>query len=456
MNEMPQNIEAEKAVLGSILICKNQDMQNDVLYRVSQKIKVDDFYRSANKRIYMAMLDMCRKNKAIDNITLVEHLNNCHELERVGGIAYITALCNEVPSSAHVERYAEIVRDKAIKRDFINISRQNIELVYNADDVDEAADTVEKNIFSIRQQRESTRAEIIEPGQRVLSSLADIEKRCANGGQLSGIDTGFTDLNKMTGGFQNSDLIIIAARPAMGKTALALTVAYNVAVKHKIPTLFFSLEMSSSQLDSRLFSIAGLINSNNMRKGDLSDEELKRLRKTADIIAGSPLYIDDTPGQNIMEVMAKARRLKREKDIQLIMVDYLQLIAGGKNKDRSREQEVSELSRQLKILARELNIPIIALAQLSREPEKRNDKRPMLSDLRDSGAIEQDADIVAFLYRHGYYYKSDKDGNPVEPNATEFIIAKHRNGEIGKVDLYFHLEYCRFENMYFDNNDSIC
>ncbi len=446
-DNMPKDIEAEKAVLGAVLISRNQDIQNDVLYRISQIITAEDFYRAANKKIYLAMQDMNSQNKAIDNITLIDYLDRSHALEKVGGIAGVTELCSVVPSSANVERYADIVRDKAIKRKLINVSHENIELAYSADNADEAADEIERNILSIRQKRESRRAEIIEPEKRTLKSLEAIEKRCTNGGQLSGIDTGLTELNDTTGGLQNSDLIILAARPAMGKTALALTVAYNVAVKNKIPVMFFSLEMSSSQLDSRLFSIAGLIDGNHIRTGNFTDNELARLPFAADEVASSPLYIDDTPGQNILQIMAKARRIKREKDIQLLIIDYLQLIEGCKNKNRSREQEVSEISRQLKVLARELNIPIIALAQLSRAPEERTNKRPMLSDLRDSGAIEQDADIVAFLYRDGYYYEEDNDGKEINPNETELIIAKHRNGETKTINLFFHLEFCKFENM---------
>lgn len=437
----------EKAVLGSVLISTKREYQSDLLYRIGQIIQPEDFSRSTHKKIYSAMLDLDSKGELIDILTLTDQLDKKKQLEDAGGIAYITALPSEVFSAVNAERHASMVKDHAIKRDLINTARQIIENAYDTEDAEAAAGEAERNILAIRQKRESRQADMLEPMQRVLQSLEDIQKRCENGGKLSGVDTGLRDLNAVTGGLQASDLIVLAARPAMGKTALALSIAYNTAVKKKIPTLLFSLEMSSSQIDARLFSIGGLIESNNMRTGKISDKEQERLLEIGTKVSNSPLYIDDRAGQNIMQVVATARRLKREQNIQLMIVDYLQLIEGCKNKNRSREQEVSEISRQLKILARELNIPILALAQLSRATEQRQDKRPILSDLRDSGSIEQDADIVAFLHRQGYYQEKDSNGNDINPSITDLIIAKHRNGETKTIQLFFHLQFCKFDDM---------
>ena len=435
--KIPQNIEAEKAVLGSVLISPDTI---EVMNKLNDVITENDFYRPNHKKIYLAMIDLYRQNKPIDTVTLVQHLNN--NIENVGGISYITELANCVPSASSVKYYANIVRDKAIKRELINTANKIVETTYESDNIDVACDTAEKLILEVRKNHTNSN-DIVEPQSRVIDMITEIEKRYNNRqeGSLSGVDTGFIDINKMTGGFQKSDLIILAARPSMGKTALALNLAVNIAYKKKIPVGFFSLEMNSRQIDERFLSQTALIDTNKLRSGDLNEKDIEKMLKAGNKMAQTPLYVDDTAGINIMQLRSKVRRLKQEKDIQVLFIDYLQLISG--NKRENRQQEISEISRQLKILARELNITVVALSQLSRSVEARQDKRPMLSDLRDSGAIEQDADIVLLLYREGYYNLDSKDnGN------TELIFAKHRNGETGTVNLFFHKQFCLFNNLY--------
>lgn len=438
---IPNNIEAEKALLGAILIAKDKTV---VIDEVNQIIKSSDFYRKANRVIYLTILDLFNTRKDIDIVTLTEKLTNTNQLESVGGIAYITDLANCVPSAANIKSYANIVRENAIKRELINTGHKIIQQAREADgdvDINSVLDNAEKDILEIAKTANST-DKITEPAEYIMKAFTEIESRYNNNkdGKLFGLDTGFSELNRMTGGLQKSDLIILGARPSMGKTAFVLNILANLARKN-IPVAIFSLEMSAEQLTNRLFSLYGLINSNSIRLGKLDGNDLERLTLTASILSEKPLYIDDTAGLNISQLRTKARKLKREKDIQLLAIDYLQLMQGT-SKKYDRQQEISEISRQLKLLARELNITIIALSQLSRAVEARQDKRPMLSDIRESGAIEQDADIVMFLYRDEYYNADTKN-----KGLTELIIAKHRNGAIGKINLKFSKQFCLFENL---------
>ena len=438
---IPNNIEAEKALLGAILIANDKTV---VIDEVNQIIKSSDFYRKANRVIYLTILDLFNTRKDIDIVTLTEKLTNTNKLESVGGIAYITDLANCVPSAANIKSYANIVRENAIKRELINTGQKIIQQAQQADgnvDINSVLDNAEKDILEITKTANNT-DKIIEPAEYIIKAFTEIESRYNSNkdGKLFGLDTGFSELNRMTGGLQKSDLIILGARPSMGKTAFVLNILANLARKN-IPVAIFSLEMSSEQLTNRLFSLYGLINSNSIRLGKLDGNDLERLTLTASILSEKPLYIDDTAGLNISQLRTKARKLKREKDIQLLAIDYLQLMQGT-SKKYDRQQEISEISRQLKLLARELNITIIALSQLSRAVEARQDKRPMLSDIRESGAIEQDADIVMFLYRDEYYNADTKN-----KGLTELIIAKHRNGAIGKINLKFSKQFCLFENL---------
>lgn len=438
---IPHNVEAEKALLGAILIAKDKSI---VIDEVNQIIKSTDFYRKANQVIYLTILDLFNTRKDIDSITLTEKLTNTNQLESVGGIAYITDLSNCVPSAVNIKSYANIVRENAIKRELINAGQKIIQQAREADgdvDINLVFNNAEKDILEIAKTANNT-DRIVEPAEYIMNAFTEIEKRynSSQDGKLFGLDTGFSELNRMTGGLQKSDLIILGARPSMGKTAFALNILANLARKN-VPVAIFSLEMSSEQLTNRLFSLYGLIDSNSIRLGKLDGNELERLTLTLTILSGKPLYIDDTAGLNMSKLRTKARKLKREKDIKLLVIDYLQLMQGSSRKI-DRQQEISEISRSLKLLARELDITIIALSQLSRAVESRQDKRPMLSDIRESGAIEQDADIVMFLYRDEYY-----NANTNDKGLTELIIAKHRNGAIGTVNLKFSKQFCLFENL---------
>lgn len=438
---IPHNVEAEKALLGAILIAKDKSI---VIDEVNQIIKSTDFYRKANQVIYLTILDLFNTRKDIDSITLTEKLTNTNQLESVGGIAYITDLSNCVPSAVNIKSYANIVRENAIKRELINAGQKIIQQAREADgdvDINLVLDNAEKDILEIAKTANNT-DRIVEPAEYIMNAFTEIEKRynSSQDGKLFGLDTGFSELNRMTGGLQKSDLIILGARPSMGKTAFALNILANLARKN-VSVAIFSLEMSSEQLTNRLFSLYGLIDSNSIRLGKLDGNELERLTLTSTILSGKPLYIDDTADLNMSKLRTKARKLKREKDIKLLVIDYLQLMQGSSRKI-DRQQEISEISRSLKLLARELDITIIALSQLSRAVESRQDKRPMLSDIRESGAIEQDADIVMFLYRDEYY-----NANTNDKGLTELIIAKHRNGAIGTVNLKFSKQFCLFENL---------
>lgn len=431
-NNLPCNIEAEQAVLGAILIA-DKTIIDDI------NLRVDDFYRSSHKIIYKAMLTLFKANKPIDNLTVIEYLDKTNKLEEAGGIACITSLVNCVPSASNVKYYADMVKDTAIRRKYIQAGEQIKDIAYTAENIDSAVSEAEKLIFDISKEN-VYKGDIIEPTDLMIECMQEIEYQYEhNQNGVSGIDTSYIDLNKITGGFQKSDFIIIGARPAMGKTALALSMASRIT-RDNIPIAIFSLEMSKAQLGKRLISGASCVNSQKISTGCLDEKEWSRVIQAGEALSKRPIYIEDSAEINILQLRSKARQLKKQKGIKLIIIDYLQLLASERKRD-NKVQEVSDISRQLKILAKELNIPVIALAQLSRAVESRTEKKPMLSDLRESGSIEQDADIVMFLYRDDYYNKNSED-----KNIAELIIAKHRNGSTGTVKLYYHHDYCFFDD----------
>ena len=417
---LPQDVMSEKAVLGSVFIAP------DKLLTAAELVQPIDFYYPANQTIFKAMLELDDKGQAIDPLTIRNFLDSRGEFEPVGGMAYLTELVTAVPTSANIEYYAKSVADKAIARSVINNLTDSIAAVYNSDaGIDEIISKTEQSLINASPSRNK------------------IEERTSMSSDVTGTPTGFHDFDKITTGLHEDNLIILAARPAMGKTALALNIAQNVAVKAKKAVAVFSLEMGSESLVERMLAAEGNVMSYHIRTGKLSENEWQRLIYAQAQLAEAKIYIDDTPGIRVTEIRSRARKLAQETDgLGLIVIDYLQLITG--NNPKNRQQEVSEISRQLKILAKELNVPVIALSQLSRNVEQRQDKRPMLSDLRESGSIEQDADIVAFLYREAYYDKSD-DGP--ENNKVELILEKNRHGSLGTVQLFFHKEYTKFTNV---------
>lgn len=430
----PQNIEAEQCVLGAMLI------EREAISKAAEILQSVDFYKEIHKVIYSCMIELFGKNEAVDSITLTEALKRRGKLEDIGGLAYITFLANAVPTAANIMYHAKIVQEKALLRQLINVSTNIAGMGYEGGDAVEAiVDKAEKMVLEIS-NRHITRE--FTPIKNILfEAFNKIDKLYHNKGAITGLPTGFKDLDKLTTGLQPSDLILVAARPSMGKTALVLNIARNVAVKAKKCVAFFSLEMSKEQLVQRLLCSEAKIDSQKLRIGALEDKDWKELIDAADELGKASLFIDDTPGITVMEMRAKARRLKVENDLGLIIIDYLQLMQGSVSGNRSenRQQEISEISRSLKALARELNVPVIALSQLSRSVESRQVKRPMLSDLRESGSLEQDADIVAFLYREDYYDKETEN-----KDITEIIIAKHRNGPVDTVLLSFRKNITQF------------
>lgn len=439
----PQNIEAEQAVLGAMMI------DNEAIAKVSEILTESDFYREAHKVIYAAMLELYSKNEAVDMVTLTEKLKRDNKLENAEGLPYIMSLPTVVPTAANVKYYADIVSEKSVLRQMVRTGTEIATMGYEAaDEVNVLLDSAEAKVLSIANKQKQ--AEFVPISDVLNETIVNINKLMENAGGLTGLPTGFIDLDKLTSGLQPSDFIILAARPSMGKTALALNIVQNVALRahQKVggdirSVAFFSLEMSKEQLVSRMICSEALIDSQLLKVGQLSENDWNKLWAACDKMAQAKIFIDDTPGITAMEMRSRARRLKAEKGLDLIVVDYLQLMQGSgkKNTSGDRQQEVSEISRSLKALARELNVPVIALSQLSRGVEARQIKRPMLSDLRESGSLEQDADIVAFLYREDYY-------NPdTENKHTELIIAKHRNGPVDTVYLFFHKNFTRFESL---------
>ncbi len=436
----PQNIEAEQAVLGAMLIDK------EAIAKVTEILTSDDFYREAHRVIFNAMMELYNKNEAVDMVTITEILKRDNKLEDVGGIAYITSLANVVLTAANVKYHADIVAEKSVLRQLVRVSTEIAAMGYEAnDDVGTLLDNAESRILEISNRKK--KADFTPINDVLMESVQSIEKLLNNKGGLTGLPTGFADLDKLTSGLQPSDFVILAARPSMGKTALALNIVQNVALRAQKKVggearsvAFFSLEMSKEQLVNRMLCAEAGIDSQRLRVGEMHDEDWTHLWDACDVMSKAKIYIDDTAGITAMDMRSRARRLKAEHGLDLIVVDYLQLMQGSgkRNSSNDRQQEVSEISRSLKALARELNVPVLALSQLSRSVESRQVKRPMLSDLRESGSLEQDADIVAFLYREDYY-------NPETENKhTELIIAKHRNGPVDTVNLFFQKQFTKF------------
>lgn len=436
----PQNIEAEQAVLGAMLIDK------EAIAKATEVLSADDFYREAHRVIFSAMLELYNKNEAVDMVTVTEILKRDNKLEDIGGIAYITSLANVVLTAANVKYHAEIVAEKSVLRQLVRVSTEIAAMGYEAnEDVGTLLDTAESRILEISNRKKKNDFTAI--NDILMDSVQSIESLLQNKGGLTGLPAGFADLDKLTSGLHPSDFIILAARPSMGKTALALNIVQNVALRaHKViggeprSVAFFSLEMSKEQLVNRMLCAEAGIDSQRLRVGEMRDEDWTHLWDACDTMSRSKIYIDDTAGITAMDMRSRARRLKAEHGLDLIVVDYLQLMQGSgkRNNSGDRQQEVSEISRSLKALARELDVPVLALSQLSRSVESRQVKRPMLSDLRESGSLEQDADIVAFLYREDYY-------NPETENKhTELIIAKHRNGPVDTVNLFFQKQFTKF------------
>lgn len=427
----PQNIEAEQSVLGSMLIDK------DAIITAAEYLRATDFYRDGHQKIFSAMTALSERGEPVDLVTLVEKLGRHNQLESIGGMSYLTTLANIVPTAANVAYYARIVRDKAVLRSMINAATRIVTRSFEAvDNVDEILDEAEKAIFEVSQRSNpqgfSSMKDILK------GAFERIDKLWGNKGGVTGVPTGFPDLDNITSGFQNSDLIIIAARPSMGKTTLALNIAQHIAVNEKLPVAVFSLEMSKEQLVQRMLVAQANIDAQRLRRGYLSDEDYPKLTRAAGPLAEAPLFIDDTASLSIMEMRAKARRLKAEHGLAAVFVDYLQLMRGSERSE-NRQQEISGISRSLKALAKELDVPVIALSQLSRAVEQREKKRPILSDLLESGGIEANADIVAFIYREGYY-NQESDSR----QETDIIIAKQRNGPVGSIQLYFKESHNKF------------
>lgn len=431
----PQNVDAEMSLLGAVLI------DEEVLADITEHVKPKDFYDKRHAVIYDAMMRLYEKNKPVDLLTLTDELKRKKELDEIGGSAYLTELTNYVPTAAHAESYAEIVAQKAVRRRLIKASGEISELGYDeATSTQELLQQAEAELFAVSDQ--SLKQDLTSLESILTDSFDRLEELHRNKGQLRGVRTGYRDLDNMTAGLQRSDLIILAARPAMGKTTLVTNLMYNVATIAKQSVLFFSLEMSKEQLVDRMLADASGVDSWNIRTGNLSDEDFSKLSEAMGEMAEAPIFIDDTPGLSVLEMRTKARRAAHDQPLGLIIIDYLQLMQGSGRNDGNRVQEVSEISRGLKLIARELNVPVIALSQLSRTVENRSPQIPQLADLRESGSIEQDADIVMFIYREAYYNPETE-----RENITDLIIAKHRNGPVGKVELYFHPERLRFMSL---------
>ena len=430
----PHNLDAEQSVLGSLMLSQ------EAVLKAIEIVQAKDFYKEAHGVIYDVILALVDKGEPIDIITVSEELMQRGMLERIGGAAYVASLAEAVPSSANIEYYAKIVEEKAVLRNLIEMSSKIKALSFSwEDEPEQLLDQAEKMIFELTQKKNSQGFTSMH--DILMETFERIEYLYSQKGDVTGIPTGFKDLDKITSGFQPSDLIIVAARPAMGKTALCLNIAQNAAIKFNVPVAIFSLEMSKDQLVQRMLCSEAMIDQHKLRTGQLTEADWPRLSKAVGPLSKAPIYIDDTVGISMMEMRAKTRRLKAEKGLGMIIIDYLQLMQGSK-KSESRQQEISEISRSLKGLARELSVPIIALSQLSRAVEATADKKPNLSHLRESGAIEQDADIVSFIFREEYYNpESEKKG------IAEIIIAKHRNGPVGSVELGFLGEFTKFVNL---------
>ncbi len=431
---LPHSDEAERAVIGSML------MDADAIVTASEMITSDDFYQRQYGILFDVMTELYGEDKPVDLVTLQERLKNKDVPPELTSVEFISGILNDVPTSANIKHYAETVAEKALLRRMIRANEEIANTCYlGKEPVDQILEETEKKIFDLLQKKSSD--DFVPIRDVVLSVIDKIELAAKHKGTVTGLATGFYDLDYKTSGFQPSDLILVAARPSMGKTAFVLNLAQYIAVKNKVPTAIFSLEMSKDQLVNRLLSMESKVDSQLIRTGNLSANDWEKLIESAGEISKAPLIIDDTPGISISELRSKCRKFKLENDLGLVIIDYLQLMSGGSKRTDSRQQEISEISRSLKALAREINAPVIALSQLSRACETRPDHRPILSDLRESGAIEQDADVVMFIYRDDYYNK-DTD----KKNISEIIIAKQRNGPIGTVELVWLPNYTKFAN----------
>jgi replicative DNA helicase len=431
----PQNIEAEQAVLGAIFL------EPSALTMASEMLIPEDFYRAAHQKIFNAMLKLNDHGKAVDLITVTEELAASKLLEDTGGVSYLSELAGSVPTAANIEYYARIVGEKSLLRRLIRTATEIAKDGYTREDEVEALlSEAEKNIMEVAQRKNAGAFHNIK--DVLVRTYDNIEQMHNRKGDITGIETGFRELDRMTAGFQRNDLIIVGARPSVGKTAFALNIAQNVAIKTGENVAIFSLEMGAEQLVMRILCAEGNIDAQRLRTGSLTDEDWAKLTMAMGSLSNAGIFIDDTPGVRISDIRSKCRRLKQEHGLGMILIDYLQLILGSGRSGENRQQEVSEISRSLKQLARELQVPVIALSQLSRGVEQRQDKRPMMSDIRESGSIEQDADIVAFLYRDDYYDKESEN-----KNIIEIIIAKQRNGPTGTVQLAFVKEYNKFVNL---------
>jgi len=430
----PQDLEAEMSVLGSMLL------EDEAIGRAVEILSPQSFYKEVHQKIFEAIVDLYERREAVDVITLTAKLKKIGQLDEIGGAGYLASLINSVPTSAHLEYYAKIVKEKALLRHLINTATQIITASYESgEDSDILLDRAEQMIFDIAQKRVE---QTFIPIKEVLKDSFEVIEELYNRKEhVTGMPSGFRDLDLLTAGFQLGDLVVFASRPAMGKTSLCLNIVQHVALERKMPVAFFSLEMSKEQLVQRMLWAEARINGRKLLSGFLGESAWPKLTIAAGKLSEAPIFIDDTPAISVLELRAKARRLKAHHDVKLVVVDYLQLMQ-GRAKSENRQQEISEISRSLKSMAKELHVPVIAISQLSRAVENRERKRPQLSDLRESGAIEQDADVVAFIYREEYY-------NPTEENrgVAEIIIGKQRNGPTGKVNLHFSEEFARFENL---------
>src|SRR5215470_13269851 len=431
----PQSLEAEESVLGGIML------DNAALDRVVDLVRPDDFYRGSHRKLFRAMLDLAERSEPVDFITLSEALRTRGELADIGGHSFLAELAERVPTAANVVHYAKIVRERSILRGLIEAATEIATRGYQAaDNVDELLDRAEQLIFGIQERK--VRQSFSRISDVLVGSIKTIERLYEQKQAVTGVPTGFSDLDRLTAGLQPSDLIIVAGRPSMGKTAFCLNIAEHAALRGGIGVAIFSLEMAKEQLAMRMLCSEARVDLARVRTGHLSDREFPKLAMAAGRLADTPIYIDDTPALSVLELRAKARRLKRDpgSKLGLVVVDYIQLMRSAEGRD-NREQEISEISRSLKALAKELNVPVVALSQLNRQVENRNPPIPRLADLRESGAIEQDADVIMFLYREEYYQEdSDKKG------VADIIVAKQRNGPIGNIELTFLKEYTRFEN----------
>jgi replicative DNA helicase len=436
--QAPWSPDAEQAVIGAMLL------DADAVLKAVELLDDAAFYKEAHRRLFRAMVRLAERGDVVDPLTLRDDLERSGDLEAAGGTDYIAELIDAVPTAANVEYHCRIVRDKALLRRLIDVGTSIVQRAFDGrDDAGASLDQAEQQIFEVSQQRGTQ--EVVRIKELMWQTMERIEARHQGDESVHGVGSGFADLDNKTNGFQGSDLIIVAARPAMGKTSFCLNVAANAALESKVPTAIFSLEMSRDQVVERLLAAESFVDLHRLRSGKLRDDDFPKMSRAAGLLGTAPIWVDDTPALTLLELRSKARRMKAELDIGLVIVDYMQLIRGGRHD--SRQEEISFISRSLKALARELHTPVVALSQLSRAPEQRGgDRRPMLSDLRDSGAIEQDADLVMFIYRAEMYRAVLDAEENTDEGAAELILAKHRNGPTGTIKLAFHKQYARFDS----------